>query len=86
MERHGLILNQSDINDIVRQIKTQQASFIKWCTDESYRAFYLVNIFDQPYLVLFDLQLDSLVTIYHNSWIKRLTEENNGNRNFDVAT
>lgn len=70
LERHGLILRSIDLARIIHQITSGNAEFLRWSGEpDQYRSFYRVRIYDQPYIVLYDLAIDSLVTIYHNSWL-----------------
>ena len=63
-------MQDDEILKIVHQIKSRQADFLKWSKSEGYRAFYRVIIFNRPFIVLFDFEIDIPVTVYHNSWLK----------------
>lgn len=76
VERHGLILTSWQLKNIIDQSKYQKAEFLKWSEGGGiYRSFYRVEIYDQPYIVLFDLEIDALITIYHNSWLRLVNGE-----------
>lgn len=74
LDQHGLILGADTIQDIVKQITNRKAKFIQWSSHNGYRSYYQVKIYGQLYLVLYDFELESLVTIYNNSWIKRFNQ------------
>lgn len=70
-ERHGLVVDEAVVRLVVQDIKLRQAEFLTWVeNDEAYRAFYRVRIFDKPYIVAYDFEIDTLITIYHGSWLK----------------
>jgi hypothetical protein len=70
LERHGLMIDRDEIRRIIWQIKSMSAEFLRWTDDENFRTFYRVRIYGKPYIVLYDVVLDCLITIYHNSWMK----------------
>jgi len=70
LERHGLILKNQEITEIIRQILKREAEFLKWSDGQGHRAFYRINIFDEPYIVLYEFEINALITIYYNSWLK----------------
>lgn len=71
LERHGLILKDRDVDNIIKQIKSQEAEFLSWGKEEErFRSYYRIKIFDEPYIVVYDFEIDALVTIFHNGWLK----------------
>jgi len=68
MERHGMMLSNSEANDLIDQIKTQRAEFVSWADGDGYRAFYRVKIGGSDFFILYDVEMDCLVTIYHRGW------------------
>lgn len=70
LERHGLMLSDSDISRTIAQITSGCSEFLRWSDGPGFRCFYRVRIFGDPYIVLYDFEVDVLVTIFHNSWFK----------------
>src|ERR1035437_4745004 len=69
------MLNQADLDKIYGQIKNQFAEFLKWSDGKEFRAFYRVKIFGEKFIVLYDLEIDTLTTILYNSWLKLVDDE-----------
>jgi len=60
---------------LVKRIEQGEGEFIKWCEGKVFRAFYRLEIFGSYYFVLFDFEINALVTIYHKSWFKKIDGE-----------
>lgn len=73
LDRHGIVFRGLEYECLVNDVKRGNAEFLDWTPErDSFRSFYRLKIQGKLYVVLYDFELDSLITIYHNSWLKQV--------------
>lgn len=71
LDRHGIIFRPWEYDDLIKELHARKGEFLCWAPDiEFYRCFYRLEIQGLKYVVMYDFNIDALITIYHNSWLK----------------